>query len=151
MLLLLATFLYISGCHGKLVIVDLTYDFDNLTTPYWGMKDRFHFVSQTISDANSPIHYESNVFMASEHGGTHLDAPRHFALGKQGANEVPLTRLIGKPFIVDVSVDAANNPDLEVDVSHLESAEKIQGKIPDNSILLIYTGEFHDKILQNNS
>ena len=141
LLTLLASFLYIPGSFGKLVIVDLTHDFDNVTTPYWGMADRFHFVKQTVSDANSSIYFELNVFMAPEHGGTHLDAPRHFALGKQGVNEVPLTRLIGKPFIVDVSADAANNPDLEVNVSHLESAEKIQGKIPVNAILLIYTGK----------
>lgn len=141
LLILLVSFLYISNSDGKLMILDLTHDFDNVTTPYWGMIDRFHFVKQLVSDVNSSTYYESNVFMASEHGGTHLDAPRHFALGKHGVNEVPLTRLIGEPFIVDVSADAENNPDLEVSVSHLESAEKSQGKIPDDSILLIYTGK----------
>ena len=39
--------------------------------------------------------YEANTFRTSEHGGTHLDAPAHFAQGKHRAHQIPIERLVG--------------------------------------------------------
>ena len=44
---------------------------------------------------------------ASEHGGTHLDAPAHFARGKLTTDQIPLDRLIGPVVRVDISAKAA--------------------------------------------
>ena len=43
----------------------------------------------------------------SEHGGTHLDAPRHFAEGKWTLDQIPLDRLIGPAIKIDISSKAA--------------------------------------------
>ena len=37
-------------------------------------------------------YYASNNFFTSEHGGTHIDAPVHFAQGRQTVDEIPLDR-----------------------------------------------------------
>lgn len=36
---------------------------------------------------------ELNEFCASEHSGTHLDAPVHFAKDRWGVSDIPLDRL----------------------------------------------------------
>ena len=105
------------------------------------MQDSFHFTS-SFSGQTANYFYSSNSFCASEHGGTHLDAPIHFAKGKHTASEIPLKKLIAAPFIVDVSSEVNSNPDFQIDVKHLTDAEEKNGKIPDGSILLLYTGEF---------
>jgi kynurenine formamidase len=38
-----------------------------------------------------------------EHGGTHLDAPIHFATGKWTVDELPLSSLTGNAVVIDVS------------------------------------------------
>ncbi len=40
-------------------------------------------------------YYAANDFFSSEHGGTHVDAPIHFAQGRQTVDQIPLERLIG--------------------------------------------------------
>ena len=51
-------------------------------------------------------YYSTYNLALSEHGGTHLDAPVHFAEGRQGADEVPLDRLIGPAADIDVTAAA---------------------------------------------
>ncbi|XP_066931761.1 isatin hydrolase-like [Clytia hemisphaerica] len=120
-------------------IIDLTHEFENGTSPYWKMENSFHFTS-SFSGQTANYFYSSNSFCASEHGGTHLDAPIHFAKGKHTAGEISLKNLIATPFIVDVSSHVNNDPDFQVDEQHLMEAEKKNGKIPDGAILLLYTG-----------
>ncbi|MBL0184027.1 MAG: cyclase family protein [Chitinophagaceae bacterium] len=42
------------------------------------------------------FYYEAFNFCAAEHGGTHLDAPVHFAKGKCTADQIPLGNLTGE-------------------------------------------------------
>jgi len=121
-------------------VIDLTFSFDN-TSVYWPTMRQYSFKLEDAGSVDTPsLYYESNRFCAAEHGGTHLDAPRHFAKGTYGVHEIPLEKLIGRTFIIDVVSEANANPDLQVDVHHLVKAEEKLGKIPDDSILLIYTG-----------
>jgi kynurenine formamidase len=46
-----------------------------------------------------------------EHGGTHLDAPIHFAEGKRTAEQIPLEQLIAPAVVIDVTSSAATNAD----------------------------------------
>ena len=61
--------------------------------------------------------YDANKYSAAEHGGTHIDAPIHFAKGKHTADEIPVERLIGPAVVIDVSEKALPNPDYLVPVS----------------------------------
>ncbi|XP_078348297.1 isatin hydrolase-like [Oculina patagonica] len=77
---------------------------------------------------------------APEHGGTHLDAPRHVSAGKWTTDQIPLDRLIGPAIKIDISSKAAKNPDYQMTMSDFQAWEEKNGKIPDDVILLVFTG-----------
>lgn len=85
-------------------------------------------------------YYAANDFSMAEHGGTHLDAPIHFAEGRHTADQIPVDRLVGAAVVVDVSNRATTNPDYQITVSDLEAWEAANGPIPDGSIVLLRTG-----------
>lgn len=117
--------------------IDLSYDFSSETI-YWNETDGFK--KETVAEGLTPAgyYYSAYKFCAPEHGGTHLDAPIHFAEGKQSADQVPLSRLIAKAVKIDVSDKAKG--DYQVSVEDLENWERAHGRIPDGAIVLIQTG-----------
>ncbi|MBI3082735.1 MAG: cyclase family protein, partial [Gemmatimonadetes bacterium] len=95
--------------------VDLTYPF-NSATIYWPTAQGFQLEKVADGETEAGYYYAANNFRAAEHGGTHLDAPVHFARGKHTADQIPLAQLMGSAVVVDVSVKAAQNPDYQVTV-----------------------------------
>jgi kynurenine formamidase len=85
-------------------------------------------------------YYASNSFFTSEHGGTHLDAPVHFAQGRHSVDAIPLERFFGYAVVVDVTQQSEGDPDYQVTVEDLAAAERAHGRIPNDAILLIRTG-----------
>jgi kynurenine formamidase len=120
-------------------LVDLTHPFDD-TTIYWPTARRFHLEPVAHGKTPGGWWYEANDFCAAEHGGTHLDAPIHFAERGWTADEIPLERLRGPAVVVDVSARAAADRDLLVRVDDLRAHEAIHGRIPDGAIVLLRTG-----------
>ena len=74
-------------------LVDLTHPFDERTL-YWPTSPTT-FKLERLSYGMTPggWFYAANALCAPEHGGTHLDAPIHFAEGKETTDQVPLERL----------------------------------------------------------
>ena len=62
-------------------------------------------------------YYAANAFSMEEHGGTHLDAPRHFAQGHWTVDQIPIDRFVGPAVVVDVSAAAADDADYRVTVA----------------------------------
>ena len=120
-------------------LVDLTHPFDD-TTIYWPTARRFHLEPVAHGKTPGGWWYEANDFCAAEHGGTHLDAPIHFAERGWTADEIPLERLRGPAVVVDVSARAAADRDLLVRVDDLRAHEAIHGRIPEGAIVLLRTG-----------
>ena len=60
-------------------------------------------------------YYAANNFATSEHGGTHLDAPVHFAKDHWAVDQIPLDRLVGDAVVVDVTAPSSSQPDYRVD------------------------------------
>jgi kynurenine formamidase len=120
-------------------IVDLSHAYD-AETLYWPTSDRFRLQVDAAGMTPGGWYYAANSFTTSEHGGTHLDAPVHFAEGKWSTDEIPLDRLIGAAVVVDVSAAAAANADYQVTRADIEAWERTHGRIPDNAILLLRTG-----------
>jgi kynurenine formamidase len=120
--------------------IDLTYSFSNQTL-YWP-SDSSHFHLDTVFNGTTAggYFYSSNNYKAGEHGGTHLDAPVHFAEGKLSADAIPLSQLTGEAIVIDVTAKAAANRDYEISVEDVENWEKQHGKIPDGAIVLFRTG-----------
>jgi kynurenine formamidase len=119
--------------------VDLTHAFDE-NAVYWPTARPFALDTVSWGMTDGGYFYSAFNFTAAEHGGTHLDAPIHFAEGRQAAHEIPLDRLIGPAVVVDVSARVGDNADYLVSVEDLEAFEDEHGRIPDGSILLLDTG-----------
>ena len=124
---------------GGVEWVDLTHDFGP-TTVYWPTSKAFRLERVFAGRTPAGHWYEANNFQAAEHGGTHLDAPAHFAEGRRTSESVPLASLIGPAVVVDVRDSAASNPDYLVSVADLERWERAHGRIPDGAIVLLRTG-----------
>lgn len=119
--------------------VDLTYNFDEQTI-YWPTANTFRLDTVFAGVTDSGFFYTAFQYCAAEHGGTHLDAPMHFAEGKQALHEIPLDHLIGNAVVVDVSAKALAQPDYQVGVADFEAWEQQHGRLPDGVIVLLRTG-----------
>jgi kynurenine formamidase len=120
-------------------IVDLTYNFDEKTI-YWPTAKPFTWEKEAWGVATGGYWYSAARYAASEHGGTHLDAPIHFGEGKQAADEIPLTKLISPAIVINITDACAKNADYLLTVEDITAWETNNGRIPDDSIVLIYTG-----------
>jgi kynurenine formamidase len=121
------------------VIVDLSHAYDSQAI-FWPTADAFRL--DKVADGVTPggFYYAANNFFTSEHGGTHVDAPVHFAQGRQSVDQIPLERLMGPAVVVDVTDAAARNADYQVSVEDLQRWEQQHGRIPSDAILLLRTG-----------
>src|ERR1044071_6226391 len=114
---------------AKKRIVDLTYAFD-ANSVYWPTAEAFKLETDAEGMTEKGYYYSAYRYSAAEHGGTHLDAPVHFAKGRNSADQIPLDQLIGDGLVVDVTTKCANDPDYLVSVADLQVWEKANGKIP---------------------
>ena len=121
-------------------IVDLSHAYSDKTI-YWVTSQEFKLDTVFKGQTDKGYYYSANNFCTAEHGGTHIDAPIHFAKNGQTVDEIPLEKLIGHAIKIDVSSKATNNPDYLVSIEDFMDWEKSQGtKIPDESIVLLQTG-----------
>lgn len=120
-------------------LVDLTYEF-SAATHHWPTAKPFHF--EQVAEGRTPggFWYSSYNYGGSEHVGTHLDAPFHFAEGKWTTEQIPLSRLIGPGVIIDVSRQSERNVDYTLQVGDIRGWERSNGRIPPGSIVLIRSG-----------
>lgn len=122
---------------GKLI--DLTHAFD-ATTIYWPTEQGFRFEAGKNGVTEKGYYYAANRFATAEHGGTHLDAPIHFAAERHTADKVELERLIGEAAVIDVTRACAANPDYQITVGDLRAWEEQQQRKLDEVIVLLRTG-----------
>jgi kynurenine formamidase len=120
--------------------IDLTYDFSD-NTLYWP-NNPIGFRLDTLANGVTPagFYYSSYAFFTPEHGGTHLDAPVHFAKGKLSVDQVTIDQLTGDAIVIDISKHVANNADYLCSIADLQAWEKKNGSIAEGAILLIRTG-----------
>ena len=85
--------------------VDLSHDFA-ADTIYWPTAEPFKLETVSAGVNEKGYYYSAYKFSAAEHGGTHIDAPVHFAEGHDSVDQIPLERLVGPAIKVDVSAKA---------------------------------------------
>jgi kynurenine formamidase len=120
-------------------LVDLSHDYSD-TTVFWPTADPFKLDKVADGVTEQGYYYAANNFATSEHGGTHLDAPVHFAKGRWSVDQIPLDRLVGDAIVVDVTAQAARQPDYRVTTDDFAAWERSNGEIPTGAIVLIRTG-----------
>jgi kynurenine formamidase len=118
--------------------VDLTHDLSS-DSVFWPTGETFQLTKVADGVTDKGYYYASNRFSGNEHGGTHLDAPVHFAQGHWTVEQIPLDRLIGSAVVVDVSAASAANADYQVSVADFNGWEAKHGPIEPDSIVLIRT------------
>jgi kynurenine formamidase len=119
--------------------VDLSYSFGP-DTIYWPTGESFTLERTAYGPTPQGYWYASNNICMAEHGGTHMDAPIHFAEGKATAEHVPLSSCMGPAVVVDVRSKADRDRDYQLSVDDLRGWEETHGPIPDGAIVVMYSG-----------
>jgi kynurenine formamidase len=121
------------------LIVDLTHPFDARTL-YWPTSPG-GFELKRLHYGSTPggYFYSAYSFCAPEHGGTHIDAPIHFAESGLTVDRIPPEKLVGPAVVVDVAAKAEKDHDYLVTVQDIEAEEKSHGAIPRGAIVLLRT------------
>ncbi len=121
-------------------IIDLTHAF-NAQTLYWPTSPTsFRLEQLSFGVTPAGFFYAANQFLTPEHGGTHLDAPIHFAEGKHFNHEIPLERLIGPAVVIDVTAQAQRDADYRLTAADVIAFERRNGLIQPGTIVLLRTG-----------
>lgn len=123
-------------------LVDLSHPFDEQTV-YWPTAEKtFRLEKDAEGVTEAGYFYAANSFSTAEHGGTHIDAPVHFAEGRHTVEQIPLEQLTGRAVLVDVSAKCAADPDYQVSADDFAAWEREHGALPadEGVIVLLRTG-----------
>ena len=120
-------------------VVDLSYSFGSETI-YWPTAKGFSLEVVAHGPTATGYWYEANNLCTAEHGGTHMDAPAHFAEGKATAEAVPIGAGIGPLVRVDVRSAAEADADYRLGVGDLTGWEAEHGRIPRGAIVVMFSG-----------
>jgi kynurenine formamidase len=120
-------------------LLDMTYTFDN-STIYWPTAEPFKLEKLNWGISEGGWWYASNNYGASEHGGTHADAPIHFSEKGKTIDQIPLQDWIGPAVRIDVVSKCLVNRDYLLTIEDIKQWESTYGAIPDKAWVLMYTG-----------
>ena len=119
--------------------MDLTYVFDEHTV-YWPNNRSFHR-EDTAHGVNAQGQwYASGAFSASEHGGTHMDAPNHFASSGISLEAIPVDQFLGPAILIDIEEQCSSNPDYTLTLADIQKWEARFGLIDPETLILLRTG-----------
>ena len=120
-------------------IIDLSYTFGP-DTIYWPTAEPFKLRRVAYGPSAGGYWYAANNISMAEHGGTHMDAPIHFAEGKITAAEVPLANCVGPACVIDVAAQAARDRDYRMTVDDVRAWEARHGRVPRGAIVVMHSG-----------
>jgi kynurenine formamidase len=125
---------------AKANIVDLTHAIDR-DTIFWPTETKaFELIEQHQGITERGFFYASNRFCLPEHGGTHADAPFHFAKRGLTIGALPIERFVGPAAVIDVTAKAAADVDYTLSVEDVTAWEGRHGKLLPGTIVLLRTG-----------
>ncbi|MGQ0539284.1 MAG: cyclase family protein [Gemmatimonadaceae bacterium] len=125
---------------ARVDIVDLTHPLSPQTLFWPTSPSGFEHIELHAGPTARGWYYSAYAFAAPEHGGTHLDAPVHFAEGGLTTELIPLTRLVAPAIVIDVSAKAAGERDYRLTSDDIAAFEAAHGQIPPGSVVLLRTG-----------
>ncbi len=125
--------------HAASRLVDLTYSFDE-TTLVWPRNPPFHRDGSQQGGTADEAWYATGQVALSEHAGTHMDAPIHFAQGQVGIDGIPVEHLMGPAVVIDVRAAVAKERDYRLSPADLHRWEAQYGSIPNGAVVMMLTG-----------
>ena len=128
-----------SSAAPKQKLIDMTFPFSEESI-YWPTDKPFTptVVFKGISD--NGYWYASNQYAASEHGGTHADAPIHFSEQGRTIGQIPLQEWIGPAAKIDVTKKSLSHRDYQLTVEDILAWEKKHGRIPQGAWVIMQSG-----------
>jgi len=126
---------------AKYRLVDLSHAYDE-NTVYWPAKPPAAFELKQLHYGETPggWFYASNSLCTAEHGGTHLDAPIHFAAERLTTEKLPLEQLIAPAIVIDVRDKTRNDRSYRLTTADVVDFERRNGRIEEGTIVLLHTG-----------
>lgn len=126
--------------HGRLDrlrLVNLSHVNDPATTNVFPGDPAFEL--ETIATVPEDGYYLQFV-REGEHTGTHWGAPGHFNEGELLADQMDVADLFLPAVKIDVRDKVADNADYAVTIEDLKAWERRHGRIPDESMVVLWTG-----------
>ena len=123
---------------GNYTIFDLTHELSN-TSPFWPNETGNPFQYDTIFSQESGAP-GMGAYSTPEHFGTHIDAPIHSADQQKSVHELQPKDLFGYGMVLDVTEKCIMNADYKLSKQDILTWEEENGLIPDNTIVIMYTG-----------
>lgn len=124
----------------KVQVVDLSHAYGS-NTIFWPTSPT-KFTLETLASGRTEggYFYAANTLCTPEHGGTHLDSPRHFAEKGWTTEQIPLDRLVGPAVVIDATARASADRDYRLTPEDVLAFEKAYRAIPRGAIVLLRTG-----------
>ena len=119
--------------------IDLTHEF-SAETIYWPTSDPFRKETVFQGHTDAGYYYTAYKFSTAEHGGTHIDAPIHFAENRHTLERIPIQQLIGSGVLIRITEKVKGDRNYQLSVADILNWEKENGVIEEDSILLVDTG-----------
>jgi kynurenine formamidase len=120
--------------------IDLTHPFNDETL-YWPTSpSAFRLERLAWGPTAGGYFYAAFALCTPEHGGTHLDAPLHFAEGAASTSELPLTQLIRPAIVIDITGQSADDRSYRLTPADIERFEREYGPIAPGTAVLVRSG-----------
>lgn len=120
-------------------LVDLSHSYGE-NTLYWPTSPTaFEKEQLAYGISEGGWFYSAYSVCTPEHGGTHIDAPMHFAAGGISTEKIPLESLLAQAVVIDVSNKAAADRNYRLTAEDVAAFEKEHGEISAGSIVLMRT------------
>ena len=137
-LILIASFCT-QDANAKGELLDMTYAYD-ANTVYWPTAKSFELKKGFWGLTERGWYYAASDYSAAEHGGTHVDAPIHFAENGRTIDQIPLQEWIGPAVKIDVTKKCDESRDYLLSAEDIRNWEEKHGEIPDGAWVIMYTG-----------
>lgn len=120
-------------------LVDLSHGYGE-NTLYWPTSPTaFEKEELAYGRSDGGWFYSAYSVCTPEHGGTHLDAPIHFAEGGKSTDQIALQNLLAPVVVIDVSEAAAKDRNYRLTAGDVQAFEDEHGVIGAGTVVLMRT------------
>jgi kynurenine formamidase len=112
----------------------------HVLTPQFPVWPGFAPIEITNVKSHDKDGFYANTWTITEHNGTHVDAPIHFAKGKWSADEIPDEVLVAPAVVIHIHDRAKADADTAVTAEDLAGWEKKHGRIPAGAAVFMHSG-----------
>lgn len=121
----------------RLRLISLSHVNDPATTSVYPGDPAFELATVATIERDG---YYLRAVRQGEHTGTHWGAPGHFNAGQPLADDLEPGDLFRPAVKIDVRAQCARDADYEVTIGDIEAWERRHGRVPDESVVIIWTG-----------